>query len=405
VPLKGKVKKTHHHKTRVTIQEKHGKKWKTLDHTKTSKKGTFHTSDVLKGKKTVTIRATAKGHGTSATQKVTLTKASNGNGTPTQPAPAQPGPSGVTPGGGTGGGNVTPQDHSPCQVLDGAGHLLYTGNGNGASTGNGTYGSLQQAVNNSGSGATLTLKGVCSGNPEGSADYGLGLIEKRAITIKGESSPGHSRAALITQINTSDQLSRVVGVGPDATVTFEGALDINGFQKGTTDEQGKTLDPVGQGGVMYVNSGATVTIGENVKLDGGYAKDGGSIYNLGTLNLKGTVTNGYATWGGGIENYHTLTLNGGSITGNKAEHFGGGIDNSGTLTLNGGSITGNEATYGGGIANDKSGGGTVTGILNGHKRGLPEGNHGTGYSWNGVNWQWGLKKGADHNTTFDVYYK
>ena len=87
VPLKGKVKKTHHHKTPVKIQEKHGKKWKTLDHTKTSKKGKFHTHDVLKGKTTVVIRAKAKGHGTSATQKVTLTKASNGNGTPTQPAP------------------------------------------------------------------------------------------------------------------------------------------------------------------------------------------------------------------------------------------------------------------------------------------------------------------------------
>ena len=113
VPLKGKVKKTHHHKTRVTIQEKHGKTWKPLGHTTTSKKGTFKKREVLKGKTKVTIRATAKGHGTSATRKVTLTKASNG--TPAQPG--QSGPSGVTPG----GGNVTPQDNSPCQVLDGAG--------------------------------------------------------------------------------------------------------------------------------------------------------------------------------------------------------------------------------------------------------------------------------------------
>ena len=46
VPLKGKVKKTHHHKTRVTIQEKHGKKWQKVDATKTNKKGKFNTSCV-----------------------------------------------------------------------------------------------------------------------------------------------------------------------------------------------------------------------------------------------------------------------------------------------------------------------------------------------------------------------
>ncbi|MAT61991.1 MAG: hypothetical protein CMH41_10175, partial [Micrococcales bacterium] len=96
VPLKGKVKKTHHHKTPVTIQEKHGKKWKPLGHTKTTKKGTFKKDEVLKGKTTVTIRAKAKGHGTSATQKVTLTKA------------VPPPPDTNNGGNGTGGGNVQP---------------------------------------------------------------------------------------------------------------------------------------------------------------------------------------------------------------------------------------------------------------------------------------------------------
>jgi tellurite resistance-related uncharacterized protein len=115
VPLKGKVKKTHHHKTPVTIQEKHGKKWKPLGHTKTTKKGTFKKFEVLKGKTTVTIRAKAKGHGTSATQKVTLTKASNGNGTPTQPG--QPAPGGVTPGGGS---NNPPPPPPPGPTAPGA---------------------------------------------------------------------------------------------------------------------------------------------------------------------------------------------------------------------------------------------------------------------------------------------
>ena len=91
VKLQGKVKKNRHHKTRVVIQEKHGKKWQKLDSTKTNKKGKFKTSDVLKGQQKVTLRAKAKGHGTSATKTVKLTKATDGNNTPATPAtPAQP---------------------------------------------------------------------------------------------------------------------------------------------------------------------------------------------------------------------------------------------------------------------------------------------------------------------------
>ena len=66
VTLNGKVKHNHHHKTRVMIQKKHGKGWKPMGHTKTTKNGEFHKSEVLRGKKQVTFRAKAKGHGTSA---------------------------------------------------------------------------------------------------------------------------------------------------------------------------------------------------------------------------------------------------------------------------------------------------------------------------------------------------
>ena len=126
---------------------------------------------------------------------------------------------------------------------------------------------------------------------------------------------------------------------------------------------------------MYVDSDSTVTIGTNVTLTGGYANNGGSIYNNGTLDLKGNVVDGYAAktgadpvaevngHGGGIFNAGTVNLNGGYISGDIAEFSGGGIFNDGTVNLNGGYITSNTL---GGILNA---GGTVTGNFNGN--GLP----------------------------------
>jgi hypothetical protein len=434
VTLKGKVKKNRHHKTRVLIQKKHGKKWTKLDSTKTNKKGTFRTSDVLTGKKKVTLRAKAKGHGTSATQTVKLTKATNGNNTPATPAtPAQPAapqqqPAAPQPqppavvkqdpkiswgrhgiehlvgdmvtvnsSSGTAihltssnGGEVTGNkvrltnagDTTITATVDGnanwnsasvsrtftvdgclvsnGSHVVYKGDGKGDPVKGSPNTSLQEAVNKANPGDTLTLQGTCSGNPDaagGSANSGLGI--GKALTIKGEATNGN-RAALITQKTGSGSLSNVVGIGKGVNVTFTGALDINGFEKGTTNDSQQELSPVDAGGVMYVDEDADVTIGNDVKLTGGYAKNGGSIYNKGAIDLSGTVTGGYATNGGSIYNLGTLDLKGTVVNG-YANQGGGIYNNDGTVTLNGGTISGNQAKFeGGGIYNN---GGTVT--LNG----------------------------------------
>jgi hypothetical protein len=309
VTLKGKVKKTHHHKTPVKIQEKHGKKWKTLDHTKTSKKGKFHTHDVLKGKTTVVIRAKAKGHGTSATQKVTLTKASNGNGTPTQPG--QSGPSGVTPGGGTNNPPPPPPPPDPMSITVPAGKPQ----------------ALRDAITQAPNGATLHLSGqyLLTTDMPGPKDtgYAAGVVIDKALTLDG----GKLK---------SDGSDNVVDVTKSGDLTLTGGITITGG-KANPDEHGNSR--------------------------------GGGIYNDGAVDIKNAdITDNHADYGGGIENHKTLTMEGGSIENNTAaDENGGGVDNAGkdaTFTLNGGEISHNHAnghfSNGGGISNDK---GTVT--LNG----------------------------------------
>ncbi len=319
VTLKGKVKKNRHHKTRVLIQKKHGKKWTKLDSTKTNKKGTFRTSDVLTGKKKVTLRAKAKGHGTSATQTVKLTKATNSNGTPAAPAtPAQPAqPAAPQP---------QPQP-APVDPLPDSGHVVNVSNGQ----------QLQDELAKAG-GQTVTIK--LNGPP---------FTANQAQDSFGDF------ASVFT-----------VGGNSNVTLTGQGTLDAN--KKGNT---------------VGVHSGSTLTIDGDITITNGAEKVGGGIYNEGTVNLKNgaTVTGNTATdtaadhgGGGGIYNGYedpahpgTLTLEkGAAIHDNKAGFTGGGIENNiGTVNINGGSISSNHAAFGGGIDNNGGTvnltGGTITG--------------------------------------------
>ena len=70
------------------------------------------------------------------------------------------------------------------------------------------------------------------------------------------------------------------------------------------------------------------------------------------MTVGGVITGGYAYDGGGVFNHGTFTMYGGNITGNSASNYGGSVYNEGTFTMNGGSITGNSAIEaGGGVAN------------------------------------------------------
>jgi len=127
-------------------------------------------------------------------------------------------------------------------------------------------------------------------------------------------------------------------------------LDLAGF---SLDRGLKALD-TDQGSVIRVSSGAMLTIrdsGENRGIiTGGYALNGGGIYNSGTLVLEGGSVTGNTCegLGGGIYNAYTLIIQGGTITGNRALENAGGVFSyrSARLTSARGAIFGNSAPEG-----------------------------------------------------------
>ena len=169
-----------------------------------------------------------------------------------------------------------------------------------------TWAQLQTAINNAGSGDTITLTRNLTA---GSNDV--------ALQIHG-------------------------------TVT----LDLNGFTLNRNQSSANMF-----GSAIYVPAGASLTVRDSSgnrtgAITGGYAEMGGGIWNEGTLTITGgTITGNYAYnnngggAGGGIYNTGTLTMSGGTISGNTAD-LGGGLlnDGDGTASLSDAAITGNTTT-------------------------------------------------------------
>ena len=156
---------------------------------------------------------------------------------------------------------------------------------------------------------------------------------------------------------------RTIRLGADLTAgPGEITLKVNTGYNFTIDLNGHTINrnlvaEANDASVIFVDEGGTLTITDSAGggvITGGFATDGGGIYNKGTLTIRGgTIRNNTATnSGGGIHNLGTLTIAGGTICENKAMQAGGGINNSGTVTLTGGEIRGNAGTAnGGGVYN------------------------------------------------------
>jgi hypothetical protein len=118
----------------------------------------------------------------------------------------------------------------------------------------------------------------------------------------------------------------------------------------------RTVSLSSTGSLFTVDSGVTLTLGNNVTLQGLSSNTAGliSVNSGGTLEMNigskvtgNTKTSGY---GGGVNVYSgTFTMAGGTISGNTAS-YGGGMFSNGTFTMTGGTISGNTAsTYGGGV--------------------------------------------------------
>lgn len=173
---------------------------------------------------------------------------------------------------------------------------------------NADYSSLQAAVNAAGSGDTLWVRSVCTGTTE---------ID-RTVTVTGQQPKGFGAP---------------------------------------------TLDGNGNGAVLLVDPGATLTL-NNVTVTHGRSDFGGGVDNQGTLVVNNSSISGNsAGYGAGIYNLtgDSVTLSAGTVVSdNAAWDEGGGVfhrsfgctDETGALTLNGGRIYDNTAPIGAGVFSD-----------------------------------------------------
>lgn len=187
-----------------------------------------------------------------------------------------------------------------------------------------------------------------------------------------------SESALLSAISGNT----VVSVRLTADITLSQCLLIDGSKTVTIDLNGHELGrglsatpATGDGHVIGVRAGSSVTIndvsGNNAgRISSGWAANGGGIYNNkgATVTINGgTIVGSHATEnGGGIYNAGMLVVNGGVISTDMAEGAGGGIYNAGELHFNGGVVLGSYGNDCGGIYNAASGelymtGGTISG--------------------------------------------
>ena len=167
-------------------------------------------------------------------------------------------------------------------------------------------------------------------------------------------------------------------------VVLEGYLRIPEGVTAVIDLNGHTVDRGLSASAScsdFIRNEGTLTIIDSVgtgKLTGGYANQGGVVYNTGSLTIEGGafVENRASLEAGAIFNASgaTLTVTDGSFTKNTTETYGGGaFVNFGSMTLSGGTINGNIAKMdAGGIFNADGAtltvtGGTVTGNCAGRK--------------------------------------
>jgi hypothetical protein len=268
-----------------------------------------------------------------------------------------------------------------CQVINKATHA--------------SYGDLQPAVSAAAPGATLLVRGTCTGNYTIGAN--LTLAGQRPDEWPAPTLDGNHAGTVLTVTGgtvTITSLTITNGAAAGLGGSFGGGIDNNGgtvilrhshVTGNTADGSGGGIDNNGGtvilrhsrvtgntaggfgGGIYNTNASDSVTLTDS-SVTGNTAGDGGGIFNFGSVTLTdSSVRRNTAQSGGGIFNNGSVTLKYSSVTGNTATGFGGGgITNNGSVTLKYSSVTGNTTTGdGGGILNDVSAGGTLTGAVAG----------------------------------------
>jgi hypothetical protein len=154
-------------------------------------------------------------------------------------------------------------------------------------------------------------------------------------------------------------------IGP-RSLSYSGktvSITING------DDTERTVNLSSNGSLFAVGRGVTLTLGENLTLQGRTSNNASlvRVNSGGTLVMEsgakitgnfapGTTTDSYS--GGGVNVAGgTFTMNGGAISGNSTDGGGGVSVDGGIFTMSGGEISGNTASSGGGV---QVNGGTFT---------------------------------------------
>ncbi|MCA9957668.1 MAG: hypothetical protein KC443_01455, partial [Anaerolineales bacterium] len=206
------------------------------------------------------------------------------------------------------------------------------------------YGSVQQAVDAAQSGDTVQVDGLCLGvntRSNGADDVTQTLFVNKNITIDGF----WNYKTTITATLDAVYRGRVLYIQSGATVTLTRII----LQNGDAATAGN-ID--GNGGGVW-NDGTLVL--DRVHVVSSVAQLGGGIYNDGGLTMeRSRITNNTAINGGGLYNNiagagEAHLTNGNYFHNNEASQHGGGIyQNSGLLFLDGNQLYNNTAANDGG---------------------------------------------------------
>jgi len=182
----------------------------------------------------------------------------------------------------------------------------------------------------------------------------------RLIPVSGTISYKTTIGDAIDDAESGDTIQLIANVTEDITISKNLTLDLNGY----------VLQGTGDGSVVSISSGNTLTLIDN---DGAtkhyFTVDEDGLWTLdednGTKIVEGgVITGGTGTVvydeepkpvgaiGGGVYVEGEFTMKGGRIVGNTTEYGGGGVSNNGNFEMNGyASISDNTAWYGGGVCN------------------------------------------------------
>ncbi|MDR1830990.1 MAG: hypothetical protein LBQ76_09495 [Candidatus Fibromonas sp.] len=165
----------------------------------------------------------------------------------------------------------------------------------------------------------------------------------------------------ITIVLRGDYENRTIRLSTNGTmftvtsnVTF--ILDNNITLHGHNGNKGNVIDV--KGGVLKMNTGATITGNAGGEGGGVYVESGTFEMTGGTISDNGRNAN---FRGGGVDVRGTFTMSGGTISGNKASEGGGVSVYHGTFNMSNGIISGNVASKNGGGVYVERGTFTMTG--------------------------------------------